>query len=98
LAILHIFGDESGTMPVNDDDKPLVAATVTFLDKTPAAVRGSDEDETLISIFKDLNVIPFAATVKPFPGYGKVLKGKHDKIQVMARVLFSGLNRPKIYH
>ena len=94
MAVLHIFGDESGSMPVNDEDKPFVAATVTFIEKTPIAVKGSNDDKILVSIFKDQAVIPFAAVVNPFPGFGKALKYKHDKMQVMARAtrLVTGAN------
>jgi hypothetical protein len=94
LATLYIFGDESGTMPVKDNDKPFVAATVAVLDNTPALINGSDDDKKLVEIFKELNVIPFVAIVKPFPGYGKAVKVKHDKMQVMARAtrLVTGAN------
>lgn len=94
MAVLNIFGDESGTMPANDADKPFVAATLTFLDKMPVPVGGSNDDEKLVSIFKDQAVIPFVAIVNPFHGYGKALKDKHDKMQVMARAtrLVTGAN------
>lgn len=85
MAILHIFGDESGTMPLNDTDGPFVAATVSFLGEPPNVMRDSNKDETLVSIFKNLNAVPFAAIVKPFLGYKKALKNKYDKMQVMAR-------------
>jgi hypothetical protein len=85
LATLYIFGDESGTMPVDDADKPFVAATVAVLNNPPALVRGSEDDEKMVKIFTRLNVVPFVAMVKPFTGYGKALKAKHSKIQIMAR-------------
>jgi hypothetical protein len=85
LANLYIFGDESGTMPVNDSDKPFVAATIATVDNPPALIGGSDNDEKMVEIFKNLNLVPFAAIVKPFPGYAKILKAKYNKIQVMAR-------------
>jgi len=85
LATIHIFGDESGTMPIRDNDNPFVAATVAVLDRTLTLVPGSDNDNKLVEIFKELNVIPFAAVVKPYPGYSKAVRAKHDKMQVMAR-------------
>jgi len=72
-------------MPVNDNEKPFVAVTVAVLNNTPALIKGSDNDQKMVEIFKKLNVVPFAAIVKPFPGYGNALKVKHDKMQVMAR-------------
>ena len=96
MATLYIFGDESGTMPADDADKPFVAATVAVLDKSPVLVRGSDDDEKMIEIFASLNIIPFAAIVKPYQGYGKVLKAKYDKIHAMARAtrLVTGARAP----
>lgn len=85
LPTLHIFADESGTMPINDNDKPFVAATVTFLGEPPDAIYGSDEDGKLVEILKNSNGIPFAANVRPFPGYGHSLKSKYGKIMTMAR-------------
>ena len=63
MATLYIFGDESGTMPVSDTDKPFVAATVAVLDNPPALIRGSDDDEKMVEIFTSLNIVPFAAIV-----------------------------------
>ena len=85
MPTLHIFADESGTMPVNDNDKPFVAATVAFLGKPPDAICGSDEDEKLVEILKASNAMPFTATVRPFPGYGNNLKSRIEKIKIMAR-------------
>ena len=50
----------------------------------------------MAEIFAILNIIPFAAIVKPYPGYGKVLKAKYDKINVMARAtrLITGASAP----
>jgi len=96
LATLYIFGDESGTMPVDDADKPFVAATVAVLGDPPVLVRGSDDDKKMAGIFSSLNIVPFAAVVKPYPGYGKDLKSKYDKINVMARAtrLTTGASAP----
>lgn len=96
MATLYIFGDESGTMPVNDADKPFVVATVAVLDNPPVLVSGSDEDKRMIDIFVRLRIIPFAAIVKPYDGYCKTLKAKYDKIQVMARTtrLVTGAKPP----
>ena len=85
MATLYIFGDESGTMPINDGDKPFVTATIAVLDNPPVLVRGSNDDKKMVEIFSSLSIIPFAAIVSPYAGYGRVLKTKYDKIQVMAR-------------
>ena len=91
MATLYIFGDESGTMPLHDTDKPFVAATVAVLDRKP-----TEADGRLIESLKGLNALPFAAIVKPFPGYGKLVKTKYDKIRVMASAtrLLTGASSP----
>ena len=98
MTTLYIFGDESGTMPTKDSDKPFVTATVAFFEKTPHAIPGSDEDEKLVKILRESNAIPFLAIVKPFPGYGNSLKSKYDKMLVMARAkrLLNGSEVPDL--
>jgi hypothetical protein len=83
-------------MPVDDVDKPFVAATVAVLGDPPVLVCGSDDGRKMAEIFASLNIIPFAAIVKPYPGYGKTLKAKYDKINVMARAtrLITGAGAP----
>ena len=94
MPTLYIFGDESGTMPVNDSDKPFVAATVAVIGNPPVLVEGSDNDGKMVEIFRSLNAIPSATVVKPYPGYSKAVKAKHAKMQVMARAtrLVTGAN------
>ncbi len=72
-------------MPLNHADKPFVSATITGLDKLPIVIKGSDDDNQMVQIFNQLNIIPHVAIVKPYPGYGKLLKNKYDKIHTMAR-------------
>lgn len=94
MATLFIFGDESGTMPLSDSDKPFITATVSFLDNPPVLIEGSDNNEKLVEIVKGLNAIPSAMLVKPYPGYGKAIKTKYSKMQIMARAtrLVTGAN------
>ena len=94
MTTLYIFGDESGTMPVNDNDKLFVAATVAILNNKPAYIKGSNDNNKVVDIFKDLDIMPFAAIVKPFPGYGKAVEYKYEKMNVMARAtrLVTGAN------
>jgi len=92
LAILFLFGDESGTMPLHDDDKPFVAASVTVLDKKPVKV-----EKRLFEVLQELSAVPFAAIVQPFPGFGNMIKTKFDKMDVMARAvrIVTGAPEPK---
>ena len=93
MAILYIFGDESGTMPLNDDDNPFVAAAVAVLDRKSWPV---NVKKNIFEVLKGLNALPSAAIVKPFPGYSKLVKTKYDKLQVMAQAtrLVTGASSP----
>lgn len=89
-----IYGDESGTMPLNDGDKPFIAATVSCLDNPPMLIEGSNNNEKLVAILKNLNATPSAMVVKPYPGYSNAIKTKYSKMQIMARAtrLVTGAN------
>jgi hypothetical protein len=84
MATFYIFADESGTMPINDTDKPFVAATIAFQGQPPKAISGSDSDDKIIAIFKKLDAKPFATIVKPFPRYAQMLSSKYSKMKTMA--------------
>lgn len=94
MATLYIFGDESGTMPIKDSDKPFVACTVAFLGKLPDTIQSFDADNKIADILKKTNGIPFAAVVNPFPGYHQNLMTKYNTIETMARAkcLLDGSN------
>lgn len=85
MTTYYIFADESGTMPINDSDKPFVAATIAFQRRPPRAINGSNNDDRLIAILKDLDAKPFATIVRPFRGYGEILKERFSKMTTMAR-------------
>jgi hypothetical protein len=85
MNTLYIFADESGTMPINDSDKPFVTTTIAFEGEIPETIPGSNDALNLISILKKLNAMPLVAIVKPFSGYGQKLTSKYIKIKTMAR-------------
>ena len=94
MSTLYIFGDESGTMPLKDSDKPFVTATISILDHRPELVKGSNNNEKMVGILKNIEAIPSAMVVKPFPGYSKAIKLKYSKMNTMARAtrLVTGAN------
>ena len=67
MTTLYIFGDESGTMPVNDNDKPFVAATVAVLNNNPAYIKGSNDNNIMVDIFKYFGIMPICGNSKTIP-------------------------------
>ena len=94
MSTLFIFGDESGTMPLKDSDKPFVTATISVLDQRPELIEGSNNNKKLVEILKHIKATPTAMVVKPYPGYSKAIKEKYNKLNTMARAtrLLTGAN------
>jgi hypothetical protein len=84
LATLHVFGDESGTMPTDDRQEPFVIATVAFLERVPSLIAGTNLDQKLVEVLTQYHGIPFAAIVKPFPGYGYRLMSRFEDLKANA--------------
>lgn len=94
MTILRIYGDEAGTMPLEDDGDIFVTATVSVLGEPPLINLPNGHHTWLIDQFKALNVTPCIAFIKPISGYGKEIKIKLDKMNIMARMtrLITGSN------
>ncbi len=84
MAILYIFGDESGTMPTDDHHEPFVAATVAFLERVPNLIAGTNLNQKLIEVLTQSHGIPFVAVVKPFSGYGLRLTSRFNDLKANA--------------
>lgn len=95
MSILKIYGDESGTMPVKDNDQLFVTATISTFNDKVIFERKSGHRDWLVKQIKTLNAIPFITYIKPFKGYGLLLKAKMDKLNTMARAtrLITGKNK-----
>lgn len=85
MKVLHIFGDESGTMPKNDNDNTFIAATIAFFDSPPGDSPASGRLKDLCEFLNANAGIPFVAFVKPFTGYGDKVETKLKKMNIMAR-------------
>ncbi len=94
MAILRIYGDEAGTMPLDDNGDVFVTATVSILGDHPSINNPNGHLQWLIDQLKTLQAIPFVAFIKPIPGYGDRIKQKLGKINIMARMtrLMTGAN------
>lgn len=95
MATLYIFGDEAGTMPVRDQDKPFVAAVVGIVDSIPGGLEINGRRNQLIDYLLTLGAFPFVACVCPKEGYGRALQMKTEKMNLMARITrhITGANR-----
>jgi hypothetical protein len=85
MAILHIFGDEFGTMPISDNSGPFLAATVFLRASTPALSKWEGRRPWLIEQLQCLGASPQVAVVRPTKGYSKNLQAKLCKMDTMAR-------------
>lgn len=94
MAILRIYGDEAGTMPLDDNEDVFVTAMVSILGDHPLINKPNGHLQWLMDQFKALHAVPFVAFIKPIPGYGKCVKQKLDKMNTMARMtrLMTGTN------
>lgn len=94
MAILKIYGDESGTMPISDNDGVFVAATVSTIDSSPDLKEIDGRIKWLAERLKHLSATPFIIYVKPFAGYERAIKSKMEKMSIMARMtrLMTGAN------
>ncbi|MDD5556560.1 MAG: hypothetical protein PHN82_04825 [bacterium] len=95
MAILRIYGDEAGTMPMNDGDPPFVAATVAILGDPPTIDKPNGHVDWLVKKIKELNAFPHISYIYPDRGYGNKIQSKLSKMNTMARAtrLITGANR-----
>jgi len=85
VATLRIFADESGTMPLDDDDGIFVMATVSLFGDPPIIEKHNGHLSWLIDKLAELDALPQVSTVIPVPGYGEAIRVKFSKMKTMAR-------------
>jgi hypothetical protein len=96
MNVLRFYCDESGTMPINDNDPPFVAATVAILGDFPDVGARNGRISWLLEKLEEFEVIPYVAYVQPKPGFSIALEAKLSKLNTMARYrrLMDGANNP----
>lgn len=93
---LWVFGDESGTMPLRDEDGVFMATTFAILEPNARKVPTNRlQMKGTIESLKMLHARPSASIVRPTPGYGAALKRKIDTLNTLGGLtrLMSGANR-----
>jgi len=95
MAILRIYGDEAGTMPIDDNGGIFVTATVSILGDAPIITNKNGHKKVLVKKIRDLNAIPQVIFIDPKAGYGDALRKKFNKMNIMARTtrLMTGTNK-----
>lgn len=68
---LFVFGDEYGTMPVNDDDGPFLAATVAVRAPFTAKPQMPGRLEDAADALRELGAFVCITYVLPSDGYAK---------------------------
>jgi hypothetical protein len=81
-----MFGDESGTMPLADHDRPFVVAAVAGFSLVSTVAPGTHSPRWLVNEIVRNDLIPFIAYIRPRPGYAHAVTGKLVKMDVMARM------------
>jgi hypothetical protein len=85
MTTLSIFGDESGTLPLHEEDGAFVCATVATQGRPRRLEERSKNYRWLIEKLQQYSAHPFVAYIRPLPGYGLAVKSKLEKMDTMAR-------------
>ena len=80
-----LYADESGTMPLQDNDGPFVAAIVAVRAPLLMPTRLRPGIRALFAQAAAARAVPFFAYVLPVPGYGAAVQKKYDKLNLMTR-------------
>lgn len=79
MAILHIFGDEYGTMPVSDSGEAFLAAMVFLPGALPVLSKWDGRRSWLVKEMQRIGASPQVACIRPTSGYAKALQAKFKK-------------------
>lgn len=83
---IAVYGDESGTMPITDDDEVFLAAACAVPDGVPEGLPlRRSRPRQLAAHLQDAGAAPMVAYIRPGPGYSATLSGKLDRMNTMAR-------------
>jgi hypothetical protein len=94
VSSLRIYGDEAGTMPVQDSDGPFLVAVVGILGRQLTEEMVSLHRKPMIAALGSDEIIPMVSYVRPVPGFEIAFTAKLSKFNTMARYtrLQSGVN------
>ncbi len=95
MSVLKIFADESGTMPIKNDDEIFVVASIATTTKmSNFSNKIIGERDWLAQELKSKKVYPSVVYVSPHLGFQKKLENKINKMKLMARTtkLMTGAN------
>ena len=80
MATLYIYSDESGTMPLKDDDSGFVVAAIAFWD-LPAPIDSFNGHRTWVAQkLNDMEAMVAITYVNPFEGYQDAQDAKYNEL------------------
>lgn len=85
MNTLFIFGDESGNLPLREEDGVFVGATVATQSPLEKIEERNRNPRWLVQKLQEYSAHPFVAYIRPVPGYGAAVKSKLEKMDIMAR-------------
>jgi hypothetical protein len=85
LNTLYVYVDECGLPPLDDHDKPYVAAAASALQPVSDTRSLRFDVDLLLGHMARNHATAFLAHVSPFPGYGQRVAAKFGKMDTMAK-------------
>ena len=85
MSTLFIFGDESGNLPLCEEDGVFVGATVATQTPPRKIEERKRNSRWLVQKLQKYSAHPFVAYIRPVPGYGAAVSSKLAKMDIMAR-------------
>lgn len=85
MNTLWVYIDESGDIPLEDEDGPFVVASVSIFGNPPAIADKVGRVDWLVEKIQELQAIPFIVEIVPEAGFGQAIKSKMSKLDTMAR-------------
>lgn len=85
MSRVTIFGDESGTMPEDDGDRPFCVAALATVAQPPLVQARSGHRGDVLRACASVGCVPQVVYVRATPGYGRKLRAKTSKMSTMAR-------------
>jgi len=98
MSIIYIYGDESGTMPIKDNDPPFVVCTISTTIDIPEFRETHRHINWIIERINEFTASPHWIYVQPKNGYEKALQKRYYQMHLMSRItrLMTGANKSYI--
>lgn len=85
MNTLWVYIDESGDIPLEDEDGPFVVASVSIFGNFPAISNRVGRVDWIVEKIQEYQAIPFIVEIIPETGFSQAIKLKMSKLDTMAR-------------